>query len=157
MAHGDDAGLRLPPAIAPIQAVIVPIYRSDDERARVLAVCGRIAEELRSAGARTRLDDREEHRPGYKFAEWELRGVPVRLEIGPRDLDADAVTIVRRDDGTRQTVAVGAATARITGLLQEIQRALLDDATSFAEAHSSSTPEASSWGPGAAPANARPM
>jgi prolyl-tRNA synthetase len=134
MTHGDDAGLRLPPAIAPIQVVIVPIYRSDDERARVLAVCGRIAHELRSAGARTRLDEREEHRPGYKFAEWELRGVPIRLEIGPRDLDADSVTVVRRDDGSRETVAAG-ATARILGLLDEIQRALLDDATSFADAH----------------------
>ena len=135
MTHGDDAGLRLPPAVAPIQAVVVPIYRSDEERDRVLVVGRRLADDLSSAGVRARLDDREEHRPGYKFADWELRGVPVRIEVGPRDLKADEVTVVRRDDGAKAAVRIGAAAPRIAELLDEIQRALLDDARAFADAH----------------------
>ena len=88
MAHGDDKGLRVPPKIAPVQVVIVPIFRSDDERARVIAATARMAEEWRAAGVRVKVDDRDDLRPGFKFADHELRGVPVRVEVGPRDLDA---------------------------------------------------------------------
>src|SRR5947209_17381287 len=96
MAHGDDAGLRLPPALAPVQVVVVPIYRTDEEKSTVLEAVGSLAQALRDAAVRVQVDDREEHRPGYKFNEWELKGVPVRLEIGPKDLDAGQVTLARR-------------------------------------------------------------
>src|SRR5207249_11538002 len=84
MAHGDDKGLRLPPALAPYQAVIVPIYRSDDERSRVLEASSKLGTDLSAFGVRVKVDDREEQRPGFKFNEWELKGVPLRLEVGPR-------------------------------------------------------------------------
>ena len=100
MAHGDDTGLRLPPAVAPHQVVIVPIVREQD-RSDVLARATAVAAELRSAGLRVRLDDREEHRPGFKFHEWELRGVPCRVELGARDLAAGSVTVARRDGERR--------------------------------------------------------
>jgi prolyl-tRNA synthetase len=89
MAHGDEAGLRLPPAVAPVQVAIVPIYRSDDERASVIGTAERLRSDLAAAGIRVRLDDRDQFRPGYKFADWELKGVPVRIELGPRDVAAD--------------------------------------------------------------------
>jgi prolyl-tRNA synthetase len=87
MAHGDDHGLRLPPCVAPLQAVIVPIFR-EDERADVLQAAAAVDGELRAAGIRIRVDDRPEYRPGFKFNEWELKGVPLRIEIGGRDLAA---------------------------------------------------------------------
>ena len=100
MAHGDDKGLRLPPAVAPHQVVIVPIYRSDDEQGRTVAAAKAMAAEWRAAGIRVRVDERDE-RPGFKFADHELRGVPIRIEVGPRDLDASQVTVVRRDAGEK--------------------------------------------------------
>jgi prolyl-tRNA synthetase len=123
MVHGDDAGLRLPPAVAPYQAVIVPIHREDD-REEVLAAAGAVAGELRSAGIRVRLDDREGHRPGFKFHEWELKGVPCRIEIGARDLAAGAVTVARRDTGARTTVALAALAGELGPLLARIQRGM---------------------------------
>src|SRR5262249_8642679 len=100
MAHGDDRGLRLPPRVAPQQVVIVPIFREDD-RAEGLAAAEALAGELRTAGVRVRVDDRPEHRPGFKFNEWELKGVPVRVELGGRDLAAGVATVVRRDVGDK--------------------------------------------------------
>src|SRR5690348_6943593 len=96
MAHGDDRGLRLPPRVAPQQVVIVPIFR-DEDRAGVLQAAAAVADELRGAGVRVRVDDRREHRPGFKFNKWELKGVPLRIEIGSRDLAAETVTVARRD------------------------------------------------------------
>jgi prolyl-tRNA synthetase len=135
MTHGDERGLRLPPRVAPIQVVVVPIFRNDDERARVLGETERLAESWRTAGLRVKVDDRDDLRPGYKFADWELRGVPVRVEIGPRDLDAAQVTIARRDTGEKSAVGLDAVAAVLTGLQDEIQRALFDDAVAFREAH----------------------
>ncbi len=106
MAHGDEKGLRLPPKVAPWQVVIVPIYRSDDEATRVLAEGARLADAWRDAGLRVKVDDRDDLRPGFKFADHELRGVPVRVEIGPRDLDAGQVTLVRRDTGAKSPIAI---------------------------------------------------
>jgi prolyl-tRNA synthetase len=102
MVHGDDAGLKLPPAIAPVQAIVVPIWRKDEELPAIEAMIGRIQERL-AAVARVRVDWREERTPGFKFNEWELKGAPLRLEVGPRDVAADQVTVVRRD--TRENVA----------------------------------------------------
>jgi prolyl-tRNA synthetase len=127
MVHGDDAGLRLPPAVAPHQVVIVPIVR-DDDRAEVLAAAGALANELRAAGIRVRLDDREEYRPGFKFHEWELKGAPCRVEIGARDLAAGTVTVARRDTGAKTTVALTAVARELARLLADIQRSLLASA-----------------------------
>ena len=132
MTHGDDQGLRLPPALAPIQVVLVPIYRSDEERARVLEAAAKMADDLE---ARVHVDDREDLRPGFKFNHWELRGVPVRVEIGPRDLDADQATVVPRLTGDKQAVPLGELSRRIGGLLTETQQGLLDEAREFRDAH----------------------
>jgi prolyl-tRNA synthetase len=124
MAHGDDRGLRLPPRVAPQQVVIVPIAR-DDERADVLGAATALADELRRAGVRVRVDDRHEHRPGFKFNEWELKGVPLRVELGRRDLLAAEVTVVRRDTGTKQQLPRPRAAVLIGELLQDVQASLL--------------------------------
>src|SRR5207244_12360468 len=97
MAHGDDAGLLLPTALAPVKVVVLPIYRTDEEKSTVLEAVGSLAQALRDAAVRVQVDDREEHRPGYKFNEWELKGVPVRLEVGPRDLERSELVLYRRD------------------------------------------------------------
>ncbi len=135
MAHGDDKGLRLPPAVAPHQVVIVPIYRSDDEQGRTVAAAKAMAVEWRAAGIRVRVDERDE-RPGFKFADHELRGVPIRIEVGPRDLDASQVTVVRRDSGEKTPVAMDAIAGRLPALLDEIQQGLFDDAVAFRDANS---------------------
>ncbi len=135
MAHGDDKGLRIPPAMAFDQVVIVPIFRSDEERARVLGAAEAMAIAWRERGLRVKLDARDDLRPGFKFADHELRGVPVRVEVGPRDLDADQVTIARRDTGEKSQVGVDAAGEVLVGLMDEIQQALFDDALAFREAN----------------------
>jgi prolyl-tRNA synthetase len=123
MAHGDELGLRLPPRVAPQQVVIVPIFREDD-RGDVLEAAAAVADELRAAGVRVRVDDRPEHRPGFKFNECELKGVPLRIEIGARDLAKAAVTVARRDSGEKQQVPLAGAAARIGELLDDVQTSL---------------------------------
>src|SRR5207247_8957500 len=123
MAHGDDRGLRLPPRVAPQQVVIVPIFR-EEERADVLQAAVAVADELRAAGVRVRVDDRPEYRPGFKFNEWELKGVPLRVEIGGRDLAAAAVTVARRDSGEKQQLPLAGLSAAIGGLLGDVQTSL---------------------------------
>jgi prolyl-tRNA synthetase len=135
MAHGDDAGLRLPPAVAPIQVVVVPIFRSEDERASVIGVAERIRTELASQGVRVRVDDRDQHRPGYKFAEWELKGVPVRVELGPRDVAEDRVVIAERTGGEKTQVPVAEAIGGMAARLERIQAALYADALAYREAN----------------------
>jgi prolyl-tRNA synthetase len=130
MAHGDDKGLRLPPAAAPHQVVVVPIPGQEDGLGEATAG---LAATLRDAGVRVRVDDREHQRPGAKYAEWELRGVPVRAELGPGELRSGQVTLVRRDTGERETVAMEGAAGRVHGLLGEIQRGLMEAARDFRE------------------------
>jgi len=127
MAHGDDRGLRLPPRIAPQQVVIVPILRQDD-RADLLQAAAAVAGELRAAGVRVRVDDRPEYRPGFKFNEWECKGVPLRIEIGDRDLAAAAVTIARRDTGDMQQIPLTRAAAAVDELLSDVQTSLFETA-----------------------------
>ena len=127
MAHGDELGLRLPPRVAPQQVVIVPIFREDD-RADVLQAAAAIADELRAAGVRVRVDDRPEYRPGFKFNEWELKGVPLRIEIGGRDLAAAAVTGARRDSGEKQQIPLARVAARIGEMLGDVQTSLFQTA-----------------------------
>lgn len=127
MAHGDDRGLRLPPRVAPQQLVIVPILR-EGEGAAVLQAATALADTLRAAGLRVRLDDRPERRPGFKFHEWELKGVPLRLEIGERDLSAAAVTVARRDSGEKQQVPLAGLAGALETMLQDVQASLLASA-----------------------------
>ena len=133
MAHGDDRGLRLPPAIAPIQTVIVPIYGSEEEKSGVLETATKVHDALIGSGVRVRLDDRDQHRPGFKFSEWELKGVPVRIEIGPREVEADEVVVARRTTGDKTTMSTTNAIAGIAGVLDGVQRELYDDARAFRE------------------------
>jgi prolyl-tRNA synthetase len=135
MAHGDDAGLRLPPAVAPIQVAIVPIYRSDEERTSILGVADGLRSDLAAAGIRVRLDDRDQHRPGYKFAEWELKGVPLRIELGPRDVQAGRVVVASRLGGDKQETALGDVVGGMPDRLSAIQAALFADALAFRDAN----------------------
>ena len=128
MVHGDERGLKLPPRVAPVQVVIVPIWRSDDDRATVALAVDRVVERLRAAADRVRVDWREERTAGFKFNEWELKGVPVRLEIGPRDVAADQVTLVRRDTREKSAVGMDELVGTVDRVLEEIQTGLLDRA-----------------------------
>jgi prolyl-tRNA synthetase len=131
MVHGDDRGLRLPPAIAPVQVVVVPIYRTDDEHSTVLGAAAKVRDALAGAGVKVRVDDRDHYRPGYKFSEWELKGVPIRIEIGPRDLAADQVTLADRITGAKEQEAIEQAISGMRERLDASQKALYDDARSF--------------------------
>jgi prolyl-tRNA synthetase len=133
MVHGDDSGLVLPPKIAPYQVVIVPIGR-DNWREAVLPKAQEIYRQLVDAGIRATIDERDE-RPGWKFAEWELRGVPLRLEIGPKDIEKSAVLLARRDTREKLGVPMDGLAPRIIALLDEIQRGLFDRAMAFRDAH----------------------
>src|SRR3954447_10530844 len=127
MAHGDERGLRLPPRVAPQQGVICPTRREEDS-ADVLRTSAAVADELRAAGVRVRVDDRPDYRPGFKFNEWELKGVPVRIEIGGRDLAAGGATVSRRDAGDRQQVPLTRIAAAIDSILGDIQASLFASA-----------------------------
>ncbi|GAC1417470.1 MAG: proline--tRNA ligase [Actinomycetota bacterium] len=133
MTHGDDKGLRLPPLIAPIQVVIVPIYKSDEERITVLTAADVIRRDLGTV--RVKIDDRDEHRPGYKFNEWELKGVPVRIELGPRDLAQGQATVARRDTGEKSQLPLDEIAKHVPSLLEDIQRTLYEQAEAFRDAH----------------------
>ena len=139
MAHGDDQGLRLPPVMAPIQVVVVPIWRNEGERSDVLDLANRVTGMLSGAGFRVKLDDREDQTPGYKFNDWEMRGVPARVEIGPRDVKQNAVVLARRDrvgkEGKEFGVPVDGVVERVRGLLREIQANLLAQATAYRDAN----------------------
>ena len=138
MTHGDDRGLRLPPSLAPVQVVIVPIYRSDDERAAVLEVANRLNDDLVGNAVRARVDDRDQHRPGFKFSEWELKGVPIRLEIGPKDVAAGQAVVADRVSGDKSPRALAGVVADMAGLLEQSQRTLHADALAFREANTHS-------------------
>jgi prolyl-tRNA synthetase len=138
MAHGDDIGLRLPPRMAPIQVVIVPIFRNTDEGAPVLEASEGLRKSLVDAGLRVHVDTRDGQRPGFKFNDWEMRGVPLRIEIGPKDLEQDTVILARRDIPGReakQSVSRDGLVARAVALLDEIQENMLNQATEFRDKH----------------------
>lgn len=133
MTHGDDQGLRLPPRVAPIQIVFVPIWRTDGEKAIVMAAVDRVIQSL-PAGVRVEVDKREGLRPGFKFNDWEMRGVPVRIEVGPRDVEKEQVVIARRDvpapEG-KSVIPMAEVPERIPKLLDEIQNNLFEQAKAF--------------------------
>ena len=139
MAHGDDQGLIAPPRLAPIQAVIVPIWRKDAERTIVLERAGQLAGVLKESGIRVKLDDRDELSAGFKFNDWEMRGVPLRIEIGPRDVEQNAVVLARRDitgkEGKTFGVPMGGGVEAVREMLSTIQAAMLRRATEFRAAN----------------------
>ena len=130
MVHGDDSGLRFPPRIAPLQAVIVPISLGNWKE-DVLPAAQQIERELTQAGLRVRLDAREEFTPGWKFSDWEMRGVPLRVEIGPKDIRENRAVLVRRDIRKKEFVGLDALAARAAAALSEIQASLFEQALKF--------------------------
>ena len=135
MAHGDDNGLVLPPALAPIQVVMVPIYKTAEEHEAILDKMYEIKKELEADGRSVKIDDRDTLRPGFKFAEWELKGVPVRIAIGPRDLQNGTVELARRDTLTKESAPVEGLAATIEKLLDDIQDNIYKKAFDFREAN----------------------
>ena len=134
MTHSDDRGLILPPRLAPVQVVIVPIFRKDEERTVVLEAAERIKTALGAAGVRVRMDARETHRPGWKFNEYEVQGVPVRLAIGPRDVRNRNVEMARRDQPGKEIVSQEGLPNRIGAVLDDMQQQLFDRALAMREA-----------------------
>jgi len=136
MTHGDDQGLVLPPRLVPIQVVIIPIFRNDDERLQVMPLVEKIQNQLSSL--RIKVDDRAEMTPGYKFNDWEMRGVPLRIEVGPKDILNHSVMLARRDipgkDG-KSIISQDQIKASVTSILEDIHKNLLAKATSFRDSH----------------------
>jgi len=138
MVHGDDQGLVMPPRLAPIQAVIVPIFKNDTEKTRVMEVADRVFVELKAAGIRIKMDDRDNVSSGFKFNDWEMRGVPLRIEIGPKDVEKGSVALARRDKPGKEGKSFVSQTdlaTTVAGLLSEIQGALLKRATEFRDSN----------------------
>src|SRR5690606_12652899 len=133
MAHSDDKGLVLPPKLAPIQVVIIPIHKSDEDLAAISEKVNPIVEELKAAGVSVKYDDDDKQRSGWKFAEYELKGVPVRLAMGMRDLENGTVEIARRDTLTKETVSLDTAVTTIRTLLEQMQQSIYQRALQFRE------------------------
>ena len=131
MAHSDDEGLILPPALAPIQVAMVPIYKAEEERAAVLEKFQELAKALEAKGISVKIDDRDTLRPGFKFAEWEVKGVPVRLALGARDLAAGSIEVFRRDTLAKETVTIDSVVESIPALLDDIQKNIYAKAEAF--------------------------
>lgn len=132
MVHGDDRGLVLPPRVAPTQVILIPIAPKK-ARETVLQKAAELYERLKSSGLRIEMDDREEYSPGWKFNEWEMKGVPLRVEVGPRDLENGQAVLVRRDNGEKETVSLDALQDRVLALLDEIQKNMFEKARRFRE------------------------
>jgi len=135
MAHSDDYGLVLPPKLAPIQVVIVPIYRNPEQLAAITIEVETIVKDLKAKGISVKFDDRDTHKPGFKFAEWELKGVPVRLAIGPRDLENGTVEVARRDTLEKEVLAIRDIAVKIENLLEIIQNNIYEKALAFRDAN----------------------
>lgn len=135
MTHSDDHGLVLPPKLAPYQVVIIPIYRSEEQKEAVAQRAKEMMKELRAAGISVRFDNRDTHKPGWKFNEYELKGVPVRIAIGPRDIENGTLEIARRDLLSKETVEADTAISYIHNVLEEMQTGLFERALEFREEH----------------------
>ena len=135
MTHSDDNGLVLPPKLAPIQVVIVPIYKGEEQFDSISQVAKELKRELQLLGISVKFDDRDTHKPGWKFNEYELKGVPLRIAIGPRDLEKRTVELARRDTLTKETVSKDDIVSRVQDLLVEMQKSLFDKAKSFRDTH----------------------
>lgn len=130
MAHGDDKGLRLPPKVAPHQVVVIPIFKNDEQKKIVEEYLNPILDTLKNNSVRTNVDWRDES-PGFKFNDWEMKGVPIRMEIGPRDIENDQVVLVRRDTGEKSTVQVNAIADKVSPMLDDIHNNLFAQAKEF--------------------------
>ena len=135
MAHSDDEGLILPPALAPIQVAMVPIYKTDEERAAVIAKFEELRKILEAKGISVKIDDRDTLRPGFKFAEWEVKGVPVRLALGARDLASGSIEVFRRDTLSKESVSIESIEKLVPDLLDDIQKNIYAKAVAFRESH----------------------
>jgi prolyl-tRNA synthetase len=142
MTHSDDQGLVLPPKLAPFQVVIVPIYRKGEEMEMTIAKGKEIKAQLERVGIRVKLDDRDTQKPGFKFAEWELKGVPLRIAIGPRDIQNNTVEMARRDTLTKEFIPMEGLHDKVLTLLDEIQDSLYNRALKFRDEN---TYEANTW------------
>ena len=138
MAHGDDKGLRLPPKIAPYQIVIVPIFRTDEDRQNIRHFLETALNEFKINGVRY-YEDWSPNSPGFKFNEWEMKGVPIRLEVGPRDVNESNVILARRDTGEKKSYSINGIFSKVSELLKEIQNNLFQQALTFRENHTHST------------------
>ena len=135
MTHSDDKGLVLPPNLAPFQVVIVPIFKGEEQRKLVVDHATKIYDSLQAVGIRVKLDDRDTHTPGYKFNDYELKGVPIRLGIGPKDIEKGSVELARRDDLTKSFISQDKLEIHIKELLKEIQNNLFDKALQHRDQH----------------------
>ncbi|MBK6793391.1 MAG: proline--tRNA ligase [Anaerolineales bacterium] len=138
MVHGDDNGLVMPPRLAPIQAVVVPIFKNDAEKEKVMEVADRLFAELKTAGIRMKFDDRDNVSSGFKFNDWEMRGVPVRVEIGPKDVEKGTVALARRDKPGKEGktfVSQEGIAETVKNLLTDVQASLLKRATEYRDAN----------------------
>jgi prolyl-tRNA synthetase len=135
MAHSDDEGLVLPPKLAPIHVVIVPIYKGLEELEKISVIAKGIKQDMEKHGISVKFDDRDTQKPGFKFAEWELKGVPVRLAIGPRDLENETVELARRDTKEKMTIAMADLTNKVIHLLDAIQSNMYLRAADYRDAH----------------------
>ena len=142
MAHSDDEGLILPPRIAPIQVVIVPIYKGEEQKAAIDAKVSEIVSQLKKAGVRVKYDDSDQARPGWKFAEYEMKGVPLRLALGARDLEQGVVELARRDTREKKTISLEGVTAVLLKELEAIQTNLFNRARIYRDEHITN---ANSW------------
>jgi prolyl-tRNA synthetase len=131
MTHSDDQGLVLPPSLAPIQVVIVPIYRGEEQLAQISEVANDLAAKLKAKGLSVKYDDRDTYKPGWKFAQYELQGVPVRIAIGPKDLEKGSVEVARRDTLSKEIVIQAEVVDRVKDLMIEIQENLYGKAKNF--------------------------
>ena len=125
VCHGDEKGLVLPPRVAPYQVVLIPIGKTDEEKAKVLKVLEKVAAQLKKADVRVHLDARDTVTPGYKFNEWELKGVPMRIEVGPRDLEKEHCMVARRDTGEKSAIALDEVAKLVPETLETIQSEML--------------------------------
>jgi prolyl-tRNA synthetase len=135
MAHSDDEGLVMPPRLAPLQVVIVPIYKGEEQKKLIDGKATAIMQELKAAGIRVKYDDSEHTRPGWKFAEYELKGVPVRLALGARDLENQVVEVARRDTREKATIPMDGLVQHVRDLLEDIQQQMFNKARQFRDAH----------------------
>ena len=135
MTHSDDEGLVLPPRIAPIQVVIVPIFKGDDQKAMIDEKMNAVVASFKAAGIRVKYDNTDNNRPGWKFAEYELKGVPIRIAVGPRDLENNQVELARRDTKEKTAISMDGLTETVAALLVEIQSNLLQRATHYRDEH----------------------
>lgn len=135
MAHSDDDGLIMPPKLAPQQVVIVPIYKGDEQKALIDAKAGEIIGQLKKMGIRVKYDDNDNNRPGWKFAEYEMKGVPVRLALGARDLEKNVVEVARRDTKEKNVISLDGIADHVNDLLNDIQQAMYNKAKAYRDSH----------------------